>query len=59
MGEEVFGPVLCLISAASLDEAIAYVRRRAGTPLALYGFTSDAAVERRLLDSIPSGTAEP
>ena len=57
MCEESFGPVLCIISVDSLDDAIAYVRRRPGTPLTLYGFTSDPAVERRLLDEIPSGNA--
>jgi len=60
MQEEVFGPVVSLITVDSLDEAIAYVKRRTsacGTPLALYGFSGDDAVQRRLLDEIPSGSA--
>ena len=57
MNEEVFGPVICLISYETLDGAIAYVNRRPGTPLSLYGFTSDPLVERKLLDGIPSGNA--
>ena len=57
MCEECFGPVLSIISIDSVDDAIAYVRRRTGTPLTMYGFTSDPAVERRLLDEIPSGNA--
>ena len=57
MNEEVFGPVLCFVAAESVDEAVKYVKRRPGTPLALYGFTSDATLERELLDKIPSGNA--
>jgi len=55
--DEVFGPVLCLLPYDTLDGAIDYIRRQPGTPLAMYGFTCDAAVERRLLDEIPSGNA--
>ena len=57
MNEEVFGPVLVLLTVESMDEAIRYIHRRPGTPLALYAFTRDASFERRLLDEIPSGTA--
>ena len=57
MNSEVFGPVLVFVTVSSMDAAIEYVRRRPGTPLALYGFTSDSRFERQLLEAIPSGTA--
>ena len=57
MQEEIFGPVLCILGVDSLDAAIALIQSMPGTPLTLYGFTSDEAVERRLLDECPSGNA--
>ncbi len=54
MGEEIFGPVLPVLSYQSLDEAIAFVRSRP-RPLALYVFTGDRETERRVLGTLPYG----
>ncbi len=54
MAEEVFGPVLPILTMATLDEAIAHVN--AGEqPLALYAFTNSEATRRRLLTRTSSG----
>lgn len=52
--EEIFGPILPVIATADLDVAIARVNHRP-RPLALYLFTSDAQVERAVLDRTSSG----
>ena len=54
MQEEIFGPVLPVITYATLDEAIALIKSRPH-PLALYLFTEDKAVERRFLDGVAYG----
>lgn len=54
MREEIFGPILPIISYRTLDEAIAYVNERP-RPLALYIFTQDRSVERRVLAATISG----
>ena len=38
MGEEIFGPILPIVTVADLDEAIAFINDR-DKPLALYAFT--------------------
>ena len=48
MGEEIFGPVLPVLKYGALEEAIAFVEARP-RPLALYLFTSDRSVRRRVL----------
>ena len=48
MGEEIFGPVLPVLSYGTLDEAIAFVEARP-RPLALYLFARDRRVERETL----------
>jgi aldehyde dehydrogenase (NAD+) len=54
MREEIFGPVLPVITVDSLDDAIAHVN--AGPkPLAVYAFTSDRSVEERVIDEISNG----
>jgi aldehyde dehydrogenase (NAD+) len=54
MQEEIFGPILPIMTYKSLDEAIDYIN--AGKkPLALYLFTSDKNVEKKVLDSTSSG----
>jgi coniferyl-aldehyde dehydrogenase len=54
MREEIFGPVLPIVSSASIAAACARVN--AGErPLALYVFSDDRAVVRQVLDSTLSG----
>ena len=54
MQEEIFGPILPVLTFESLDEAIAFVRARP-RPLAFYIFTSRQETEKRLLDSCSFG----
>ncbi|MFF9687234.1 aldehyde dehydrogenase family protein [Streptomyces sp. NPDC014623] len=54
MREEIFGPVLPVITVDGLDEAIGFINDR-DKPLALYAFTQDPAVRERLLSETSSG----
>ena len=54
MSEEIFGPILPVLTFRNLEEAIALVRRRE-KPLALYLFAEDRAVIERVLASTTSG----
>jgi coniferyl-aldehyde dehydrogenase len=54
MQEEIFGPVLPVVTYRSLDEAVDFVNGR-DRPLGLYYFGKDAAEEKRVLDSTTSG----
>lgn len=54
MGEEIFGPVLPVITFRDIREAERFVRRRE-KPLALYLFTSDKLAERRFLKYVSFG----
>lgn len=54
MQEEIFGPILPMMSFDSLDEVEHFVQARP-KPLACYIFTSDRRTEQRLLTSISSG----
>ena len=54
MREEIFGPILPVISTGSIDEAIDFVNARP-RPLALYAYTKSAATERKVLDGTISG----
>jgi aldehyde dehydrogenase (NAD+) len=54
MTEEIFGPILPVLSYESLDEAIEFVNSRP-KPLALYVFTKQTAVQDRLVTAIPAG----
>ena len=54
MREEIFGPILPILSYSSLDEAISFVRERP-KPLALYLFTRRASAEQRVLDECSFG----
>ncbi|HBF83264.1 MAG TPA: aldehyde dehydrogenase family protein [Streptomyces sp.] len=54
MGEEIFGPILPVLTVDGLDEAIAFIDGR-DKPLALYAFTTDPAVRERLLTETSSG----
>ena len=54
MQEEIFGPVLPVLTYDSLDDLIARQQQKA-RPLALYLFTGDKTLERRVLSALPSG----
>ncbi|MFE8977051.1 aldehyde dehydrogenase family protein [Streptomyces cyaneofuscatus] len=54
MGEEIFGPILPLVTVDGLDEAIRFINDR-DKPLALYAFTDSPAVRDRLLAETSSG----
>ncbi|ESY16408.1 MULTISPECIES: coniferyl aldehyde dehydrogenase [unclassified Mesorhizobium] len=53
--EEIFGPILPILSYGRIDDAIAYVNARP-RPLALYYFGNDAD-RRKVLDNTTSGNA--
>jgi aldehyde dehydrogenase (NAD+) len=54
MQEEIFGPILPVISVPSIDSAIAFVNRHA-KPLALYAFARNKDVQDRVLASTTAG----
>ena len=54
MQEEIFGPVLPILTYASLDEAIAFIRKRE-KPLALYIFSKDKAAIGKVHSSVSFG----
>lgn len=56
MADEIFGPILPVLSVESLDQAVEFVNSRP-KPLALYVFTSSPQQGRDLVDRIPSGGA--
>lgn len=54
MQEEIFGPVLPILTVASMEEACRFVKARP-RPLALYLFTGDRKTEARILSRISFG----
>ena len=54
MQQEIFGPILPVLTWAKLDDAISFVRSRP-KPLALYLFTSQRDVEKRVLEGCSFG----
>ena len=54
MQEEIFGPILPVLTFESLDEAEAFITDRP-TPLALYIFSQDRAVQQRFVRYVPFG----
>lgn len=54
MTEEIFGPVLPIVTYDRLDEALAFVNARE-RPLCLYCFTHDRHTRNRVLDGATSG----
>ncbi len=54
MGEEIFGPILPIILYEKLDDALALIQQNPN-PLALYLFTRDPAVEKRIIAEVPFG----
>jgi aldehyde dehydrogenase (NAD+) len=56
MADEIFGPVLPVLTIESASAAVDFINRRP-KPLALYVFTSSRQLARNLIDRIPSGGA--
>jgi acyl-CoA reductase-like NAD-dependent aldehyde dehydrogenase len=56
MGEEIFGPVMPLMSYSSLDEVMKNIQMRE-KPLALYLFTTDSNVQEKVLTNLSYGGA--
>jgi len=56
MQEEIFGPVLPIVRADSLDAAIQFIRER-DKPLAAYLFTNDSVAESRFIENVSCGNA--
>ena len=54
MHDEIFGPILPVLSVPDLDAAIDFVNSRP-RPLALYLFSGNAAVEEEILERTMSG----
>jgi aldehyde dehydrogenase (NAD+) len=56
MADEIFGPILPVLTVDSLDSAAEFVNSKP-KPLALYLFTASRIVAKALIDRIPSGGA--
>jgi aldehyde dehydrogenase (NAD+) len=56
MADEIFGPILPVLTVDSLDSAAEFVNSKP-KPLALYLFTASRLVAQALIDRIPSGGA--
>ncbi len=54
MSNEIFGPILPVISVQSLDDAIRFVNSRP-KPLSAYLFTKTRAVRERVIEEVPAG----
>ncbi|RYY66477.1 MAG: aldehyde dehydrogenase family protein [Chitinophagaceae bacterium] len=54
MGEEIFGPLLPILTWTRFEEARALIRRNAD-PLAFYVFTQSKEAERRWIEGLPFG----
>jgi aldehyde dehydrogenase (NAD+) len=56
MADEIFGPILPVLTVDSLDAAAEFINTKP-KPLALYVFTASRPKARKLIDRIPSGGA--
>ncbi len=54
MQEEIFGPVLPVLSFDGIDQAFSQLKEMP-SPLAIYLFSSDRALARRVMDELPAG----
>lgn len=54
MEQEIFGPILPVIEYDNLDDVLDIIKQRP-KPLALYLFSNDKAVQRKVLSSVPYG----
>jgi delta 1-pyrroline-5-carboxylate dehydrogenase len=55
MQEEIFGPILPIVTVKSRTEAIDYMRNMPGTPLCLYVFTRSDAIFEEICRACPTG----
>ena len=55
MQEEIFGPILPVLSVANSAQAVAIIRERPA-PLALYAFTRDRELQRQVADDLQAGS---
>jgi aldehyde dehydrogenase (NAD+) len=53
--EEIFGPILPVVGYRTMEEALAFIRKRP-KPLAIYLFTKDRSLERRIVRETSSGS---
>jgi aldehyde dehydrogenase (NAD+) len=53
--EEIFGPILPVVGYGDIEQALAFVRQRP-RPLALYLFTGDRRLQKRVIGDISSGS---
>jgi aldehyde dehydrogenase (NAD+) len=56
MQEEIFGPILPVLTVPNIDTAIEFVTDRP-SPLALYVFSNDEAIQHKVIDRTSSGNA--
>jgi len=54
MKEEIFGPILPILSVNNLDEAVTFIKQRP-KPLALYMFSSNSSAQDRVVSRTSSG----
>lgn len=54
MCEEIFGPLLPVITVDDIGEAVRFVNARP-KPLAVYAFTGSKSVRKRIVDEVPGG----
>ena len=54
MSDEIFGPILPVVTVDDVDEAISFVNARP-KPLASYAFSGSRAVQQRVIDEVPAG----
>ncbi|TFV57601.1 aldehyde dehydrogenase family protein [Mycobacterium sp. PS03-16] len=54
MTDEIFGPILPIVTVKNLDDAIAFVNARP-KPLAAYLFTKTKSIRERVVKEVPSG----
>jgi len=54
MTDEIFGPILPVLSVASISDAIQFVNARP-KPLAAYVFSKSKATQQRIVDEVPAG----
>jgi len=57
LSEEIFGPILPIVTVDSMDDAIAKMNGICDRPLALYVFSEDKAIQDKVLGSTLSGGA--